>query len=60
MTVSKNRTFGTPTTPICSSAACQLADFSDIPHQLITPFVGRQREFEALVNAYRQATHNTL
>ena len=33
---------------------------SDSPHQLITPFVGRHREFETLVNAYRQASRNTL
>jgi len=33
---------------------------ADNPRQLITPFVGRHREYETLVQAYRQATDNTL
>ena len=36
------------------------SDGSHEQRRLITPFVGRHREYELLVNAYRQASRNTL
>ena len=36
------------------------SDGAHAQQRLVTPFVGRQREFERLVDAYRQASRNTL